>query len=290
MIKAKYRYGFRVVGDCRQPRRLVDADAAMAACAACDERAELVRESYLSAFRFTNEFREHLTTTGSTKGFDGQCWSDWLWWDIDCDNDLERARDDARRLLTALTGRFGLADDDVLVFFSGSKGFHIGMPTSLHNPEPGRDFHRTARRFAELVATAAEVSIDVSVYDRVRCFRAPNSRHPKTGLHKRRLTADQLLHLSIDAILQLAKLPAQFDLPEPTYRSKAAAQLCAEAAEQVAREAESSAERLANGIGCEQLNRKASRCGRSPWSGRRQRGSHPRPAAQGLRCGTNRLR
>ena len=39
---------------------------------------------------------------------------------------------------------------------------------------------------AGLDAVAAElaaVTIDAGIYDRVRAFRAPNSRHPKTGLH-----------------------------------------------------------------------------------------------------------
>ena len=56
------------------------------------------------------------------------------------------------------------------------------------------------------MAEQAGVIIDAGVYDKVRCWRAPNSSHPRTGLHKRRLSVDELLHVSADAILKLATL------------------------------------------------------------------------------------
>jgi hypothetical protein len=64
--------------------------------------------------------------------------------------------------------------------------------TAMSNAFRSADFHRTARRFAERLAELAAVTIDAGVYDRVRAFRAANCRHPKTGLHKRRLTLDEL--------------------------------------------------------------------------------------------------
>src|SRR3990167_439294 len=75
-------------------RRLVDAGAAFAAYAACDDRAEVTREAYLTAFTFGEDFRRLLLETGSTAGFSGPCWAPWLWWDINCEN-LEQAQADA---------------------------------------------------------------------------------------------------------------------------------------------------------------------------------------------------
>ncbi|MCY2953692.1 MAG: hypothetical protein NTU53_17195 [Planctomycetota bacterium] len=60
----------------------------------------------------------------------------------------------------------------------------------------------------------AGVAIDSGVYDQVRAFRAPNSKHPKTGLHKRRLPFKALIELNAAAIADLAKSPEPFDLPE----------------------------------------------------------------------------
>ena len=53
-------YGFRILGPCTENRRLVDAAAALAGYATCDERAEVDSEAYLSAFQFGDDFRRHL--------------------------------------------------------------------------------------------------------------------------------------------------------------------------------------------------------------------------------------
>jgi len=255
MNAADFRFGFRVLGDCRQPRRLVDWWAALRAYAACDPPAECHREAYLSAFSFGRDFRKHLVATGSTAGFSGPCWAPWLWFDVDREGDLPAALDAARRLCVVFADKLDIAEDDVLAFLSGGKGFHLGIPSAVWQPAPGRDFHRIARRFAETLAELAGVTIDTGVYDKVRCFRAPNSRHPKTGLYKRRLSVDELMHLGTDAILKLATGPADFELPAPTYRSEPAAALWAEAAAQVQREADARAGHLANGKAPGKLNR-----------------------------------
>jgi hypothetical protein len=97
--------------------------AAFAAYCRCDPRAEIGREAYLSAFTFGNEFRQHLHETGSTRDFTGPCWAPWLWFDVDREDDLERAPADARRLATCTLERYpALGDDDLLLFLSGGKG------------------------------------------------------------------------------------------------------------------------------------------------------------------------
>jgi hypothetical protein len=236
-------YGFRVVGDTSGRRRLVDAAVALAGYASCDDKAEVGREAYLSAFWFGDDFRQQLRETGSSRGFDGSCWAPFVWFDIDRD-DPAQALTDARGLAMATLERYpALDDDDLLLFFSGSKGFHVGLP-AFWRPEPSATFHRTARRFAELLAAGAGVSID-AVYDKVRCFRAPNSRHPKTGLHKRRLSLDELLHLSPDGIRALAATPAPFDLPDVRAPADLAAREWAQCVRLVEAGAEAKAQRRA---------------------------------------------
>jgi len=209
-------FGFRILGNCTEARRLVDHAAAFAGYARCDAKAEVNREAYLSAFTFGLDFREHLERLATTKGFAGECGAPVLLWDIDRADDLPRAQVDAGRLAAALVERYGLADDDVLLFFSGSKGLHVGLPLSFWRPPPSADFHRIARRLCETVAAGAGVEIDAGIYDKVRAFRAPNSLHPKTGLHKRRVTLADVLHQSTADILALAKAPAPFDIPAPS--------------------------------------------------------------------------
>lgn len=158
----------------------------------------------------------------------------------------------------ALVERFVVDDGDVLVFFSGSKGFHVGLPTVLWSPAPSREFHAVARRFAESIAFSVSVRIDPAVYVKVQPFRAPNSRHPKTGLHKRQLAVDELLHLSAEGIVKLAREPMPFELPRPAIASPQAAEAWAAALEQVRRETEAMEHRrvsAANHAGAAALNR-----------------------------------
>jgi hypothetical protein len=250
------RWGFRVMGSATKRRRLVDAGAALAGYASCDPRAEVEREVYLSAFAFGEDFRRHLTETGSSKGYDGLCWAPWLWWDIDRADDLEAALSDARRLAAGILQRYRtLDDDDLLLFFTGSKGAHVGLPITW-GPAPSVTFHRVARRFGEALAAAVGVSIDTGVYDKVRLFRAPNSWHPKTGLHKRRLTLDELLRLDAGRIRELAREPEPFDLPAVTAANDQAAADWQAAEAAVTSEVEGKAQpRAAVADGTPRLNR-----------------------------------
>lgn len=243
MSPSECRFGFRILGAPYEHRRLVDAAAALAGYAACDDRAQVHREAYLSAFQFGEDFRRLLLDTGTTAGYSGPCWSPWLWFDIDAEGDLQRAHREAARLGLTLDERYKPGDDDLLIFFSGSKGFHVGLPTALWSPAPSADFAKTARRLAEHVAGLATVTIDAGVYDRVRAFRAPNSRHPKTGLYKRRFTLDELIGLSLERIVALSREPTPFDLPEPTGTSETAAADWQAAVDQVGREREVKAAR-----------------------------------------------
>ena len=245
------RYGFRITGDCFEPRRLVDAAVAFSAYASCDERADVESEAYLSAFRFGDDFKQRADQWGrlAVKGFDGDCWSCWLWFDIDREDDLDRALNDARKLVAFVAERYSLDDDALLIFFSGSKGFHVGLPTTLWNAEPSEGFHRVARKLAEGIAERIRVGIDKGVYDSVRAFRAPNSRHPKTGLHKRGLTFDELMGLSVDAVKRLAEKPEAFDVPMLPPVNEQAVSDWLDAARRVTDSIEAKAERRAAGSG-----------------------------------------
>lgn len=214
MTPADARFGFRVTGGTAAERRLVDHAAAFAAHCAADPRAELARECYLSAFRFGADLRAHLATARTTRGFAGACWSPWLWFDVDRP-DPAVALADARRLVGFLLFRYSeFDDDDLLYFYSGAKGFHVGLPLA-HAPPPSAAFHRVCRTLAGRIAGDVGVTIDAGIYDRVRLLRAPNSTHPATRLHKRRLTHDELMGLSADRVRELSGGPCGFEGPAP---------------------------------------------------------------------------
>ena len=162
---------------------------------------------------------------------------------------------DAGRLAGTLVERFEITGDELLIFFSGSKGFHIGLPSALWLPGPSTEFHSVCRQFAESMATIANVAIDSGVYDRVRAFRAPNSRHGKTGRYKRILTLDELFILSSEKIVSLSADPTPFDLPTPPQQNNQAVRDWNAAVESVASRAAAVADCRHGGIDAAKLNR-----------------------------------
>lgn len=216
-------HGFRIVGSLWNDRRRVNWASAFQAYSQCDEQSEVTKEAYLSAFTFGDEFAWYLEDNGTTKGYAGECGAAWLWFDIDREGDIDTATADARKLATSLAFGYDIGGDALLCFFSGRKGFHIGFPLSAcGSPGPSALFHDVCRRFAESIASQAEIAIDAGVYDRVRAFRAPNSRHPKTGRFKRWLSFDALVNLKATRIEELAATPEPFEIPDPPEASESA--------------------------------------------------------------------
>jgi hypothetical protein len=209
-------YGFRIIGTVSRERKLVDYDEAFVAYANCDDQAEIEKTAFLSSFQYDDAIRERIldkTLRIDTKSFEGCCWSQYVWFDIDDEGNIASATDSARRLCACFLSRYGLDESQVLVFFSGSKGFHIGVPVSLFEPAPSTNFNSIAKCFAERLATVASVRIDTAIYGKVQPFRAPNSRHNKTDKFKRFLTIDELRRIAATGIVDLARVPLPFELP-----------------------------------------------------------------------------
>jgi hypothetical protein len=63
------------------------------------------------------------------------------------------------------------------------------------------------------LAEEANIAVDRTIYSKCRLFRAPNSRHAKSGLFKRRLSLDELTHLKPEAVIELAQKPEPYKVP-----------------------------------------------------------------------------
>src|SRR5262249_43161024 len=163
--------GFRVLGHRAGRRRAVDWRLAFAAYCDCDERAQLEREAYLSHFTFGPDFAEHLERNGSEAAYNGPAGADRLLLGNEPPSELDRSISDARRLAGAILDRYRELDDDaLLVFLSGGKGVHVGLPTSLWGPTPSLCFHQTARRFSLAHGERAGVVVDGTVYAKTKLF------------------------------------------------------------------------------------------------------------------------
>lgn len=207
-----FSIGFRVVSAPFEPRRLIDWPRAFDAYCAAAPVAEPHRPAWLSAFCFGDDFADYLRVRGSPRGFAGPTWSRWLWFDLDSPDDPQHAAADAGGLVDAVATCYGISPEAVPVWFSGRKGFHVGLPLSLCGaPGPSERFHRVCRKLAEHLAEVASVSIDTGIYDAVRLFRCPNSKHEKSGLYKVPVSFDELQG-PVDAILSKATSPVPFSM------------------------------------------------------------------------------
>jgi hypothetical protein len=179
-----------------------------------DDRFNPDQEAYLSAFAFPRcEYVGHVRRIGSPRGYTGPAACPWLWFDVDR-ADLDAARRDTLTLARFLLRRYPKldCDDGLGVWFSGQKGFHLGIEC-LPGNRPDPLVPATAKRLALALANAAGVQIDPAIYDCQRIFRLPNSRHAQSGLHKTPLTLAEL-EIPIERIRELAQHPRGCALPE----------------------------------------------------------------------------
>ncbi len=206
-------YGLKVVGGASSRREVVSFDKAIRLYASADPRLPLEIPTFLSAFRYTADLKTLVDATESSAGYAGPIGIASINFDLDrlC---LDDALNDVRRLVAGIVERWSLDTADLLVAFSGSKGFHISIPVDGIRPAPNNN--AVARRLATSAADAIGLKIDEGVYLPTQLWRAPNTRHNKTGLFKVIVDADDLLYISADAVRQRAALPIPFDLPNST--------------------------------------------------------------------------
>lgn len=221
MYSKLYSNGFCCQGVAvRQKQRIKWLETFKAACS-CNPYIVNQTDFFLSLYLFDNGLIEHFRQTGnSIAGYSGACWCPFVWFDIDRENDLESALADVRRLVEYLTQTPADSDSDsglivpdtesILIFFSGSKGFHVGVPVAVFGDEvkPGKEFPGRYKAAALEIARRAGVEVDKSVYDRQRLFRCPNSKHGKSGLYKIPLSYWEVTTaLSVAEIRQRAQRP-----------------------------------------------------------------------------------
>lgn len=117
---------------------------------------------------------------------------------------------------------YGIGNNDIKIYFSGSKGIHLLLPKETLGVVPNKHLNLVYRMMAEDIVkyTHAE-TLDLRIYDNKRLFRLPNSMHPKTNLYKIPLKYDELLTLTHSQIIELAIDPRAEIIKEVKVNQKA---------------------------------------------------------------------
>ena len=123
----------------------------------------------------------------------------------DLEKDYDKLRKDVLLLIRKLKTVFHLQDDNIQIFFSGSKGYHLIIPYQVFGIQPSRDLNDKYKLIAtELKSYTITKSIDTRIYDSKRLFREPNTINTKTGLYKVYMTLDQVRNYTYQELIERA--------------------------------------------------------------------------------------
>ena len=163
-------------------------------------------ECYQSIYLFPQEFKDYTEKNKSVKEYKGKIWIDWI--PIDVDNeDLKIAKLHVLKIIDLLIKIYHLNPQDIKYYFSGAKGFHILISSSLLALTPSENLHTTIKTFVENLVAGLDVKIDLKVYDKTRIFRIPNTINIKSGLYKVPLIYKRMVDTGIETIKEYAKQP-----------------------------------------------------------------------------------
>lgn len=148
-----------------------------------------------------------------------------LYLDLDIDNieeDYNKLIRDLKILIHKLVTEFHVEQNDIQIYFSGSKGFHLIISENIFGFEPGRTLNKDLKKVAVyLKAYTLTKCIDTKIYDYKRLFRINNTINSKTGLYKVRVLYNDLINMSYDELIDYASKPKDIKSNDYLYNDKA---------------------------------------------------------------------
>jgi len=171
---------------------------------------------YSTYFFYSDAILTHMSSTArdespSIAGYTGKVWASRF--PIDLDHpDLTVALDATRWFLTFFLDNWHIEPRWIDTYFSGSKGFHLMLDTCVFGgiaPSKSLPLTFTAMRWhlAQKLAEAERQAVDLTIKDRVRLLRLPNTIHERSGLFKVILSTEEIRNSSAEEIRKLAATP-----------------------------------------------------------------------------------
>lgn len=121
-----------------------------------------------------------------------------------------------KQFLNKLVDEFEIDLNQIALYASGKKGFHIEIPQALFMPrvEP---MQRLPHIYKELAFGMYVDTLDLAVYTakKGRMWRTPNFKRPGTGTYKVQLTPQEALAMTAESYAELVSAPRPLFKPEP---------------------------------------------------------------------------
>lgn len=168
---------------------------------------------YATYFFYSDEIFTYMSAGAmdsipTVAGYEGKVWASRF--PIDLDHpDLQVALE-AARFFIALFDRWEVDPDGVQIYFSGAKGFHLLLDTRLFGRiMPSKSlplvFAALRSRLAQELPDPHRATVDLTIKDRMRLLRLPNTVHEKSGLYKVIILPAELKECEPAAIRDLAR-------------------------------------------------------------------------------------
>ena len=133
---------------------------------------------------------------------DSLLYSDFIPIDIDSD-DLDKALKDTRLIIEHLRDKYGIDISQIRLFFSGCKGFHIEIPSTLFGIVPCKNLPSIHKEIVKRIIPTG-IQVDTKIYQRRGLLRIHNSINNKTNLYKIPIQVDELNNLNVNEIKEIA--------------------------------------------------------------------------------------
>ena len=168
---------------------------------------------YATYFFFSDEVLTYMSAQGqdaspSIAGYGGKVWAPFF--PIDLDHiELAPALEAARLLSHFFIARWEIDPRGLQIYFSGAKGFHLLLDTRLFGKIlPSKNlpqiFDSMRRHLAQELPEDVRETVDLSIKDRLRLLRLPNTIHEQSKLRKIILGLEELNNLGPQEIRERA--------------------------------------------------------------------------------------
>lgn len=180
---------------------------------------------YSTYFFYSDEVLTYMSAQAEQSaptiaGYAGKVWAPFL--PIDLDHpDLVPALEAARHLSAFLIEGWKIDPNGIQIYFSGSKGFHMMLDSRLFGRiVPSKNlpliFDSMRRHLAQELPEKLRETMDLTIKDRVRLLRLPNTVHEKSKRYKVILSLDEVERLGPDEIREYATTIRPLTLTDET--------------------------------------------------------------------------
>lgn len=117
--------------------------------------------------------------------------------DISSNKQFQKLKQDLNGIIIFFE-QLGLKEEEMNIFFSGSKGFHFTVNPEILGIIPKTDLNALYKAWAIYLYNTQNIkSIDLKIYDKRRLFRIPYTINSKTGLYKVILSKEDVQKLTL---------------------------------------------------------------------------------------------